>query len=258
MSGKNALDLSKSTEMTGILEKTRKSGSASEKSAQNSPLNLPCPDPVDNIPSIPLESFEYLNLSPYSSKNNSLMGTPTHEMSKLKQIEEVNNRLRENVKTSVCEIRKITHDHSRSASSVFEPDAEKTESDIRLSSIPDKDKVRTVSFGNAEKKTELYNWLVSMRLEELYEILMVAGYDDIEQMTSQLNSTLPISEETLVGIGIAKSGLRRRLLAALDEEAKGLKTSRKLQKQESRNPLKCCVAPVATNNGFLSIPNLQS
>lgn len=250
MSGKTPFGLAKTLEMTNILTKAQ---SESEKSATSSPLNMPQLDPIDDIPSIPLHTFENITLSPLSSKNSSFIGTPTKEIAKLKEIEEMNNRLRENVKSSVEAIRIITH--SRSVSSVFEPDAEKTESDIRLSSVPDK--ARTVSFGGSDKKGELYNWLVGMKLEELYEVLMLAGYDDVAQMASQVFSSIPISEETLKGIGIKKSGLRRRLLAALDEEARGAKSSRKLPKP-SNNPLKCCVAPVANNIGFIHIPSLQS
>ena len=49
--------------------------------------------------------------------------------------------------------------------------------------------------------------------------LMAAGYDDLDQMIAQMMSGIPITEESLVKIGIKKSGHRLRLLAALDEES---------------------------------------
>ncbi|OMJ82749.1 hypothetical protein SteCoe_16453 [Stentor coeruleus] len=137
---------------------------------------------------------------------------------------------------------------SFSTSTLFEPDDEKSQLDFRLS--------QAFSFGGCDKK-HLINWLESVKLDCLYDILINAGYDDIEQMASQMMSCMPITEENLQKIGIEKPGYRKRLLAALDEESRPYKSSRRTHRAQQSNPLKCCMVAIPLNLGFMPITELE-
>ena len=267
-SGKRAVDLAKSEEMGRVF---------SEVEGSNSPIYKPSPDPKDEIPPIPLISFETLSLSAKSSLNNSRTHSrsnsdtgvvvPPLELKnieqKLKQIDDMNKKIRETVKASVESIRKVSYEgnsisQSRSHSALYEPDAEKTSASIRLSNVPNQ--LRNFSFGgntNREKVPMLFNWLASVRLEFLFDILMDAGYDDVEQMAQQMKTSMPITNDMLSSIGIHKPGHRRRLLVALEEEANGNKPPRKVPRQSGMNPLNCCVNPNHINGPVVSLPTLQ-
>jgi hypothetical protein len=55
-----------------------------------------------------------------------------------------------------------------------------------------------VSFGEAkESNPALLTWLTTNKLEELYDTLLTAGYDDIELMAEQMKSHMPITGNTL-------------------------------------------------------------
>lgn len=120
--------------------------------------------------------------------------------------------------------------HMRSISTIFEPDAEKSDCEIPGSA---QKKVRTCSFGVCDKRPELYLWTVNYKLEEIFDVLVNAGYDDIGQMSVAMNSAMPVTEKILTNIGIPKSGLRRRLLASLDEESR---TSGKSTRRHHKRP----------------------
>ena len=207
------LDIAKGNIKT-LMIKSPRSPNNSDR-GHNSPLLLPSPEPVDTIPSIPLQSFAVLNLIPNSP-----------------------------VKT----LENYTEKQSYSNSTIFEPDAEKSQLDIRPS--------KAFSFGGGEGKS-LISWLESVKLEFLYEYLMNAGYDDVDQMASQMTSGMPITEESLTKIGIKKIGHRRRLLGALDEESRPIKSSRRTYRGQQNNPLKCCMVAIPTNTGFFSVPDLD-
>ena len=64
----------------------------------------------------------------------------------------------------------------------------------------------------------MYEWLKSIKLEELWAKLEDAGYDDTELIISQMQSNMPIDDNLLKSIGIDKIGHRMRLLAKLHEE----------------------------------------
>jgi hypothetical protein len=177
-------------------------------------LLLPSPEPVDSIPSIPIHSFTVLDLSPKAS---------------LKPAD-------------------YSEKPSFSTSTIFEPDAEKSQLDIRPS--------KAFSFGGCDGRN-LNLWLDSTRLDFLFEKLMNAGYDDIEQMVSQMMSGMPITEENLEKIGIDKPGHRKRLLMALDEECRPYKSSRRTNRGQSVGFLKCCMAAVPANNGVVNLPDLE-
>lgn len=99
----------------------------------------------------------------------------------------------------------------------------------------------TNSWENEESRQRLFNWLTNLKLESCYRDLLEAGYDDLDQMVAQMTSTLPITEDFLLRIGIRKPGHRLRLLAALDMESGGGRKSR--HKTES---LGKCMAPQQT------------
>lgn len=81
---------------------------------------------------------------------------------------------------------------------------------------------------NDASRQRLFNWLTNLKLDSCYRDLSEAGYDDLDQMVSQMNSSLPINEDFLVRIGIRKPGYRLRLMAALEmESGEGRKSRRR-------------------------------
>lgn len=126
----------------------------------------------------------------------------------------------------------------------IEPDAERSQMEIRVS--------KTYSFGGSA----LLHWLESVNLECLYECLMKGGYDDIDQMISQMMTAMPITEEILENIGVKKPGYRKRLLAALDEEINPLR-SKRTHRHNHSTPIQCCVVSTSNTSAFLSVPNLS-
>lgn len=113
---------------------------------------------------------------------------------------------------------------------------------------------KAFSFGG--NSTSLFVWLESVRLEFLYETLMMGGFDDIDQMVSQMKSKFGITEEMLESIGIEKPGYRKRLLAALDEEVRIGKGARR-HRQTQSNPLKCCYLADTCSSGIVSASDLK-
>jgi hypothetical protein len=65
----------------------------------------------------------------------------------------------------------------------------------------------------------LYEWLTRLNLQYLYNVLVDSGYDDVESMIDQMRSPLPITQETLMSIGLEKPGHAIRLVIRLEEEA---------------------------------------
>ena len=105
----------------------------------------------------------------------------------------------------------------------------------------------------------LYEWLEKDNLQDLYEVLVEAGYDDVEEMVEQMKSPLPITEESLKNIGVTKPGHCVRLLMRLEEEC-GLKvkfTRRKATALRQKHFLHCCAAPNNTTFGLVNSPSLR-
>lgn len=115
---------------------------------------------------------------------------------------------------------------------------------------------RTCSFDRTDKRPLLNNWLASYRLESLLDVLTASGYDDLDQIVDQAASAYPITEEILQEIGINRSGLRRRLLAALESELRALPTV-KSPRREPTNRLTCCFIPLPINLEVTSLPSLK-
>lgn len=107
--------------------------------------------------------------------------------------------------------------------------------------------------------TPLYDWLETINLQDLYEVLVGGGYDDISSMIDQMLSPLPITEQMLKNVGVDKPGHRVKLLMKLEEHAglQPLKSSRgRLESRTSRNFLKCCIAPNQATSAFINAPSL--
>ena len=86
------------------------------------------------------------------------------------------------------------------------------------SSVTDAEKPRlSRRFSNTDLK-EVYGWLQSIHLEELYEILTDAGYDNSLAMMQQMKGPMPITEHDLLAIGVNKSGHRKRILWKLEQD----------------------------------------
>jgi hypothetical protein len=99
-------------------------------------------------------------------------------------------------------------------------------------------------------------WLESVRLEFLHEVLMMGGFDDIDQMVQQMSGNFAITEEMLESIGISKPGHRKRLLAALEEEARTCRPGKR-HRQTQSNPLKCCYLVDQVQGGITSASDLK-
>lgn len=70
-----------------------------------------------------------------------------------------------------------------------------------------------------QKQMKLYRFLEDQKLEFLFDTLIDAGYDDLDQITFQMRSTLPLDLSTLESIGIRKYSHRALLLAAFEHIA---------------------------------------
>ncbi|OMJ84258.1 hypothetical protein SteCoe_14681 [Stentor coeruleus] len=96
--------------------------------------------------------------------------------------------------------------------SVYEPEAEKGIQSTNRFKLG-----RQFSFGESQNSC-LYNWLISQRLENLYENLQNNGFDNLDMLVESMRSTNPLNEELLKQIGIKKLGHRLRLLSKLEEQ----------------------------------------
>lgn len=80
----------------------------------------------------------------------------------------------------------------------------------------------SASEASQAKQLRLYRFLERQRLEFLFDTLIDAGYDDLEQVIFQMRSSIPLDLATLQGIGVKKHSHRVALLTAL-EEVSGVK-----------------------------------
>lgn len=116
---------------------------------------------------------------------------------------------------------------------------------------------RSFSFGADPKKSSMYTWLVRARLEVLFDTLVEAGFDDISALRSQMNSSLPLDLDGLRKIGVKKPGHRVRLLACLEEEARGrLRPRRRAVENSDISPFQCC-RQVNPTPGLVVLPTFQ-
>jgi len=116
---------------------------------------------------------------------------------------------------------------------VFEPDAEVSE------------------FRRKDLKP-IYEWLEAINLHELYEVMVEAGYDDVESMTKQMRSPLPITKEELMKGGVQKPGHCYRIIVKLEEDAGITKksiVSVKTVEQNKGSFWRCCSVPGSATQG---------
>lgn len=98
---------------------------------------------------------------------------------------------------------------------------------------------------------EIYIWLESIKLEELYETLVDAGYDNSLAMTQQMKGPMPITETDLQQIGVNKPGHRKRILWKLEEDHHD-----RHKRQKSSSILRCCGQIRDGTGAIVNIPNL--
>lgn len=72
------------------------------------------------------------------------------------------------------------------------------------------------SFGEV-RKSALYNWLASNKLDCVFRNLQYNGFDDLDMLIESIQAESPLNEEILKQIGIGKLGHRLRLLSKLEE-----------------------------------------
>lgn len=121
---------------------------------------------------------------------------------------------------------------------------------------PDTDKSSKTREGELKP---LYDWLEKVKLPELYDPLVEAGYDDLSAMVEQMHSPIPITVENLTKIGITKPGHRWRLLMRLEEEA-GLTPRPKYKNMNSKQRgslLNCCVTPTHATYALFGAMHLR-
>lgn len=98
-------------------------------------------------------------------------------------------------------------------------------------------------------------WLEKHSLLQIYELLITAGYDDLDALIEQTRSPLPLTDANLREAGIEKAGYRARFLLRLEEEA-GLspkKTRRRgTSPTASAGLFSCCTVPGNATTGFTS------
>lgn len=164
--------------------------------SSGSPIFNVTSEPLESIPPISLQTFEKLSLSPSSSSSEVLT-------------------------TSSQGNRGYIHRE--------EPDEEHAQ----LPSAA----LRTFSFGRgAERKSTLQAWLSLYSLESLADVLVDSGYDDVEQMASQMRTHMPITKQRLLEVGLPRPGHAVRLLAALELETK-------VQRPRKGEKSRCCGSP---------------
>ena len=207
-------------------------------------IYIPSPEPSDIV-----EKGSFCLVSPIMSRSNSDISINSDYKSvevQVKQLEDIHKKIREKVRGSVDTVR--NYGQSQNTSLFFEPDAEKSGFEI----LTDKNKI--VSFGGTERNPELYNWLCKKRLEGLYGVLISAGYDDLAQLTYQMESSMPITEQSLMEIGVNKQGYRKRLLYSLDALVSNDKEN--MATERTRN-FSCCTASIPSNLWVINMPTLE-
>jgi hypothetical protein len=70
-----------------------------------------------------------------------------------------------------------------------------------------------------ENIPSLYQWLDSLYLKDLFDLFVESGFANLNQMLFIMNSSYPITDETLKSINILKIGHRQRILFKLKEDA---------------------------------------
>ena len=86
--------------------------------------------------------------------------------------------------------------------------------------------------GYRTESDPLYEWLSALNVQYLYNVLVDSGFDDVDSMIDQMRSPLPITQDSLVDIGVDKPGHAMRIVCRLEDEA-GLVDPRTRRRQVS-------------------------
>ena len=234
-----------STEIQDKHGKTAKEISRTEEISSlfiNNPSNIASPEPSDVPQKNSMEEISQI----LSRSNSDISFTSDYKSvdQKLKQLEDIHKKIREKVRTSVDNSR--LNLYSLNTSIIFEPDSERTVTDIV-------ERKKPMSFADIDFATDLYKWLAMRRLEDTYALLLAAGYDDLKQIKQQMKSVMPINEAALIEIGVHKSGYRKRLMMALENmnEPQQVKCENKI------SPFRCCNVDVSNNLLVLNMPSVE-
>jgi hypothetical protein len=98
---------------------------------------------------------------------------------------------------------------------------------------------------------EIFSWLERIHLEQLYEILVEAGYDNSVAMAMQMSGPMPITEQDLCAIGITKPGHRKRILWKLEED-----NQEKPRILQNSSIFRCCGQIRDGTGALVNMPNL--
>jgi SAM domain (Sterile alpha motif) len=116
----------------------------------------------------------------------------------------------------------------------------------------EKDCIDYASIGKFNEKPvlkEIYSWLETIHLEELYEVLAEAGYDNSDAMVQQMKGPMPITDSDLVNIGVQRPGHRQRILWKLTQAVLG-------SPKKPSSMLKCCNQVRDGTGGLMTVPFL--
>lgn len=98
---------------------------------------------------------------------------------------------------------------------------------------------------------EIFIWLEAIHLEEYYELMIDAGYDNSIAMMQQMKGPMPIQEKDLADIGISKIGHRKRILWKLSENIQD-----RHKRKKSIGIFKCCGQIRDGTGAVINVPDL--
>lgn len=249
-SGTMISEISTSSEIKEILREYRKIDSGNVTTYVLSPVSLSSPDPYDMIPPISKDLISDLYLSsPSNSDRSPTLNCRDLLKKELDQILNINQKIKEGVRENIKSLKKLNH--NRSASMLDNEGPVCNPLQIRTK------KERTYSFGGIDKRAYLYAWLSSYKLDTLFDYLVEGGYDDFDQMLNQMTSNLPITEDNLIAIGLAKSGFRRRLLVALTQEINNTTTTPRIPNKKTVSFWHCWSVTPSSNAELIPISTLK-
>lgn len=243
-SGSTAFDLAISEEMRLTLRNRRKSPERSISGDRESDISgtLSTPPPLLSEASVDMVNRK----ESIGSLMEAIANCPLISQENLQTVEECDSYL--NYTSDLSSTSKAFF--PKSSSFGFEPESE------HIEEFTGTILHHSFSFGADSKMSSLYSWLALVRLEVLFDGLMQAGYDDLEVLKRQMRSGKPLSVEELKRIGIRKAGHRLRLLACLEEEAKGRVRFQPQNIQIGTSSPHCC-AQTSTPSGTISLPTMQ-
>ncbi|CAG9332861.1 unnamed protein product [Blepharisma stoltei] len=92
-----------------------------------------------------------------------------------------------------------------------------------------------------KEEKPLYIWLEKYNLQDMYDKLCEAGFDDLENIASQMQSSLPLKIDDLKRIGIAKIGYIYKFLLNINHDSSSITTHSSLFKSSTHfHPCGCC------------------